>query len=68
MVAFLFVPDRGHDPHCQYNHDHHHHSHLRPQVMMGQKRVDCDDGATMLEVGEMSRLCTENQFGRIYFA
>ena len=23
-----------------------------PQVMMGQKRVDCDDGATMLEVGE----------------
>ena len=22
------------------------------QVMMGQKRVDCDDGATMLEVGD----------------
>ena len=51
-----------------HDHDHHHHSHLRPQVMMGQKRVDCDDGATMLEVGEMSRLCTENQFGRICFA
>ena len=28
-----------------------------PQVMMGQKRVDCDDGATMLEVtGNLGRV------------
>ena len=27
------------------------------QVMMGQKRVDCDDGATMLEVtGNLGRV------------